>query len=121
MVSKSIKKIWFIWLWLYCLILAGCFHIPDEDWLPSKNKPETTHKDDQVEQAINSFIEGIDVVSTQRDELNNNENNDNVENLNEIHIETEETFGNELAIENNTTADDENKDQNAEYDAIIEQ
>ena len=101
MVSKSIKKIWFIWLWLYCLILAGCFHIPDEDWLPSKNKPETIHKDDQVEQAINSFVDWMNMVSSQRNEIKSTEtpgiSQDDKENIEEIEVvDTEETIEDEV-------------------------
>ena len=115
------KKIWLFCLCLASLSLAWCFHVPDEDWLPSNNKTETWNnpQNEDVEQAINSFIEGIDVVSTQRDELNKDENDDNVKNLDKIDIGANETFDNEITIENNTT-DDENNDQNMEYDAIIE-
>jgi len=35
------KKIWLFCLCLASLGLVGCFHIPDEDWLPSRNKVNT--------------------------------------------------------------------------------
>lgn len=116
------KKIWLLCLFLVSLSLTGCFHVPDEDWLPSKSNIETwdIKKDEEMEQALNSFIEGIDVVSTQRDELNKDENYNNVENLDEIGVEAEETFDNEITSENNAVADDENKIQEVEYDTTIE-
>ena len=67
------KKIWFFCLCLASLCLAWCFHIPDEDWLPSKNKVETwnIHKDTEVEDAINSLTDWVNLISSQRDEKNN--------------------------------------------------
>ena len=91
MVNQSIKRIWFICLCLACLSLAGCFHIPDEDWLPSKNKVDIwdIQEDDQVEQALNSLIDWIDIISLQRtqvkdDDATNDENEASIEELKEI-------------------------------------
>ena len=114
MVSKSIKKIWFIWLWLSCLILAWCFHIPDEDWLPSKNKPEAIHKDDQVEQAINSFVDWMNMVSSQRNEIKSTEtpgiSRDDEENIEEIEaINNEEVIDTEETIEDEVNENQEEK------------
>ena len=83
------KKIWLFCLCLASLSLVGCFHIPDEDWLPSRNKVNTWSTQNDVEKALNSFMEWIDIVSSQWNELNNqksgniiNENSD--ENVIEI-------------------------------------
>ena len=91
MVSNLIKKIWLICLWLTSLFLVGCFHIPDEDWLPSRNKVNTwdIQKNNQVEQALNSLIDWIDMISSQRsqvrdDETKNDENEASIEELKEI-------------------------------------
>ena len=56
------KKIWLFCLCLASLSLVGCFHVPDEDWLPSKNNAKTedlkknVEKDEDVEHAINSLV-----------------------------------------------------------------
>jgi hypothetical protein len=45
---------------LTSLSLAGCFHVPDEDWLPSRNKVKTENvkqENVEVEQAINSLVD----------------------------------------------------------------
>lgn len=67
------KKIWIFCLCLASLSLVGCFHVPDEDWLPSKNKVETWNiqKDTEVEDAINSLTDWVNLISSQRDEKNN--------------------------------------------------
>lgn len=69
------KKIWLLCLCLASLNLVGCFHIPDEDWLPSKNKVNTWNieKQDEMDQAINSFMDWLDMISSEWDEMNNNE------------------------------------------------
>jgi len=70
------KKIWLFCLCLASLSLAWCFHVPDEDWLPSRNKikTENVEKDEEVEQAINSFMQWIDMISSDWNELENGEN-----------------------------------------------
>ena len=77
------KKIWLLCLCLASLSLAGCFHVPDEDWLPSRNKikTENVEKDEEVEQAINSFMQWIDMISTDWNELENEENVEFTENI----------------------------------------
>lgn len=72
------KKIWLFCLCLASLSLAGCFHVPDEDWLPSRNKikTENVEKDEEVEQAINSFMQWIDMISSDWNEFGNEENID---------------------------------------------
>ena len=74
---KMIKKIWLICLWISSLALAGCFHIPDKDWLPSKNKAKTEEvkKNVEVEQAVNSFMDWINMISSEKGEVKNDENN----------------------------------------------
>ena len=77
------KKIWLFCLCLASLSLAWCFHVPDEDWLPSRNKikTENVEKDEEVEQAINSFMQWIDMISTDWNELENGENVEFTENI----------------------------------------
>lgn len=76
MVNKLIKKIWVICLWFAGLALVGCFHVPDEDWLPSKNKVETwdIQENNEMDQAFDSFINDFNNISNQRDEMKNSEN-----------------------------------------------
>ena len=74
MISKSIKKIWLFCLCLASLSLVGCFHVPDEDWLPSRNKVKTKDmkkENEEVEQAINSLVDWFNMVSTQRNDIKN--------------------------------------------------
>ena len=69
------KRIWLLCLCLASLTLVGCFHVPDKDWLPSRNKVETwtIEKNDEVEEALNSFMDWIDKISSQRSEMKNSE------------------------------------------------
>jgi hypothetical protein len=69
------KKIWLLCLCLASLSLVGCFHVPDEDWLPSKDKTksESIKKDEDVEQAINSIMQWIDTISSSWDQINYDE------------------------------------------------
>lgn len=91
-----ITKLWLISLCLFSLFMAGCFHVPDEDWLPNKNKIDTwdTLENKEIEQAIHSFMNWIDVVSSQRNDVKNNEDLD-------IEGEDDENIVSEL--ENDTT------------------
>lgn len=77
MVDKITKQIWLICLWIACLSLVGCFHVPDEGWLPSKNKVSTWNiqKDEEIEQALDSFMYWINMISSERGEVKNDENN----------------------------------------------
>ena len=77
------KKIWLFCLCLVSFSLAGCFHIPDEDWLPNKNKIKTEDlkEDDDVEQAINSLVQWIDKISSDWNEFGNEENIDITEDV----------------------------------------
>ena len=96
------KKILLLCLCLASLSLVGCFHIPDEDWLPSRNKIKTwKYENNQVEQAINSLIDWIDIISSQWNELNNQQSGD---------IITENSDENIIEIEDNDTADNESID-----------
>ena len=76
MVNK-IKKIWFLCLCLTSLSLSWCFHVPYEDWLPSRGKVKTEYmeKDDEFKQALDSFINDFNTISDQRTKMKNNENN----------------------------------------------
>ena len=97
MISKSIKKIWIFCLCLAGLSLAWCFHVPDEDWLLSNNEVETwnVEKVDELEQAVNSLKEWIDIISQQRNDMKNeNESTDkenNKSNLNQLSIQEQST------------------------------
>ena len=91
--NKSIKKIWLVCLCLAGLCLAGCFHVPNKDWLPSKNKVDSweNKKNDEMQQAVDSFVEWVDMFSSQRGEMKDNENVENeVVELDEPIIETED-------------------------------
>jgi len=89
MINKSIKKVWLICLCLASLSLAGCFHIPDKDWLPSKNKVDTwdikTHN--EVDEAFDAFVQWIDIISSQRKGIKSEENDNNIEDWNIISTE----------------------------------
>lgn len=107
--NKLFKKIWLISLCLASLALVGCFHIPDEDWLPSRNKVDTWNiqKNDEVEQAVNSLIQWIDIVSSRNETKNSNESEAN---------QKEEP----LDLENETISD-ENSDQEKIENIILEE
>ncbi len=69
------KRIWLFCLCLASLNLVGCFHIPDEDWLPSKNKVDTWNiqEDIEMQQAVDSLMEWFNIISAQRDEMKKGE------------------------------------------------
>ena len=94
------KKIWLLCLCLASLSLAGCFHVPDEDWLPSRNKVNTWNtQSEDVEKALNSFMDWINVVSTQRNDMKNEWSEEIItEDSNEstIEIEDSDTTDNEI-------------------------
>jgi len=74
MVNKLIKKIWFICLWLASLALAGCFHVPEEDWLLSSNKTGTWDvKNDEMDEVLNSLMDWINMISSDWNDLKNND------------------------------------------------
>ena len=72
------KKIWLFCLCLASLSLVGCFHIPDKDWLPSKNTVKTWNiqQDEEMQQALNSFMDWINMISSDWNELKNEGNNE---------------------------------------------
>ena len=74
------KKIWLLCLCLASFSLVGCFHVPDEDWLPSKNNAETWNiqKDEEMEQALNSLMQWFDIISSDWNELKNEENEETI-------------------------------------------
>lgn len=111
MVSKLIKKIWIICLWFAGLALVGCFHVPDEDWLPSKNKVETWNiqENNEIDQAFDSFINDLNNISNQRDEMKNSENNPS---------EIDESYETEDEI---IDVEDKNDDTNQEVEAPVVQ
>ena len=90
------KKIWLLCLCLASLGLAGCFHIPDEDWIPSRNKVkinDTKNEDVEMEQAINSLMDWFNKASNQWNEKNIKANDEiNIEEWNEDIVENEIDF-----------------------------
>jgi hypothetical protein len=111
MINKLIKKIWFICLWLASLALAGCFHVPDEDWLLSNNnKAETWDvKNDEMDEALNSLMDWFDIISSGWNNVKNDESDGiNTDDWNENTIEVEDnTISNEEIIDNEETTDNE--------------
>jgi len=124
MIKKCIKKIWFFCLCLAGLSLTGCFHIPDEDWLPSRNKVNTENvkKDEEIEQAVNSLMQWIDTISSDWSQVKYGEN---VEiytgELKGINNEaTDENINNEEIV-NDEITNWENENQEVYEDTIPEE
>ena len=105
------KKIWLLCLCLASLGLVGCFHIPDEDWLPSKNKVNAweTQKDEEMEDALNGIMDWIDIISSEWDEMKNEEDNATI---------TEEWEENTIEIENEPINDEEIIDNEVENEEV---
>ena len=124
------KKIWLLCLCLASLSLVGCFHIPDEDWLPSRNKVKTEDmkkENAEVEQAINSLVDWFNMVSTQRNETDENkitEEDKWDENIDESEeIITEEWNGNTEETETEIDKNEEfetNSEKNDTWDNITD-
>ncbi len=83
------KKIWIFCLCLVSLSLVGCFHIPDEDWLPSRNKVKSGEikNDPEFDEAIDSFMDWINMISSEWNEVNDEESNEISEEVENIEIE----------------------------------
>ena len=99
------KKIWLFCLCLASLTLVWCFHVPDEDWLPSRNKVKTDEvkNDEEVEQAINSLMNWLNMISSGLDETKNDENgevndeeSEDITGTGDESIDIEETIDNEV-------------------------
>lgn len=113
------KKIWLFCLCLASLGLVGCFHVPDEDWLPSKNKIDTwnVQKDTWMQQAVDSLIEWINIISSQRDEMKNEENNEEsgeIAGSGDKNIDIEEIIEDEEAVNNREVINTWNDNQEIE-------
>ena len=115
------KKIWLFCLCLASLSLVWCFHVPDEDWLPSRNKinSEEVKNDKEVEDAIDSFMDWINTISSDwNDTKDDNEvNNEEAEEVIEIeneNIDIEERIENEEIANNEEMINTENEDQEIE-------
>ena len=113
------KKIWLICLCLSIFSLSGCFHVPDEDWLPSKNKAKTEEvkKNVEVEQAVNSFMDWINMISSQWDEIKDGENNEKSEDIAGTggeNVNIEEIIGNEEVVNNEEIINIRNDNQEIE-------
>ena len=125
MINKLIKKIWFICLWLASLALAGCFHIPDEDWLPSRNKVKTWNiqKENEIDEAINSFMDWINMISSDWDNLKHNESDKiSTDGWNENTVEVDDnTISNEEMIDNEQTTDNEVENEEVEENITPEE
>ena len=113
------KKIWLFCLCLASLSLVWCFHVPDEDWLPSRNKVKTEEvkNDDEVEQAINSLVNWLNMISSDLDETKNDENSEiNNEETEEItgtgneSIDIDETIDNEEVANSEEIVNNENQE-----------
>lgn len=78
MITHLIRKLWFTCLCLTSLVLTGCFHVPNEDWLPSKNN-NTQNKDYETEEALNYFIEGINKISSEWNSINIDEESEEID------------------------------------------
>jgi len=107
------KKIWLFCLCLASLGLVWCFHVPDEDWLPSKNKvdSEKVKNNIEVEQAIGSFMDWINSISSELDEMKNEEIT--TEEWENVEVEDE-------AVNNEEIIDDEIADEEFENEVIEE-
>ena len=112
MVNKLIKKIWFICLWLASLALAGCFHVPDEDWLLSSNKAETWDiKNDEMDEALNSLMDWINMISSDWNDLKNNESDE---------ISTDDWSANTVEVEDSAISNEETVDNTETIDNEVE-
>ena len=100
------KRIWLFCLCLASLSLVGCFHVPDEDWLPSKNSVDIwdIQKDDEMDQALNDIMEWINMVSSQRNGMKNEENEESEQIIN---VGSDE---NVIEINEDNIADNESTD-----------
>ena len=68
------KKFWLLCLCLASFCLVGCFHVPDEDWLLSSDKAETWDvKNDEMDEALNSLMDWINMISSDWNDLKNND------------------------------------------------
>ena len=124
MINKLIKKIWFICLWLASLALAGCFHVPDEDWLLSNNnKAETWDvKNDEMYEALNSLMDWFDIISSGWNNVKNDESDEiNTDDWSENTVEEETISNEEGTFDNTETTDNEVKNEEVEEDAITEE
>ena len=96
------KKIWLICLCLAGLSLAWCFHIPDEDWLPSRNNvknedvEKNIEKDKDIEQAINSLVQWVNMISSDWNELKDEEGSDEVTENDDVEISGKNTNNEEI-------------------------
>ena len=122
MINKLIKKIWFICLWFTSLTLAGCFHVPDEDWLLSDNNTETWNlKNEEMDEVLNSFMEWINMISSGWNNLNNKNDEINTDDWSENTIEIEDNASNEEMIDSVITTDNETENKGSEEDVIPEE
>ena len=109
------KKFWLLCLCLASLSLVGCFHVPDEDWLPSRNNAETWNiqKDEDVEQALNSLMQWFDIISADWSELKNEENEETIsEEVENIELEDEAINEEEINDNEAENKEIENEDEN---------
>jgi len=105
------KKIWLLCLCLASLSLVWCFHIPDEDWLPSKNKVNTWNieEENEMDQALNDFMGWINMISSDWDEIKNEEDNGTI---------SEEWEENTIEIKDETINDEEIIDNGVENEVV---
>lgn len=91
-------KIWLICLCLSIFSLSGCFHVPDEDWLPSKNKTKTeeVEKDAEIQQAVTSFMDWINMISSQWDEIKGNKKTEDINKTDDEKVNNEEIIDKDI-------------------------
>ena len=102
------KKIWLFCLCLASLSLVGCFHVPDEDWLPNRNKVNTWNieKENRMDQTLDLFVDWINSISSERDGINNDKIT--TKEWAETSVDTDdEIINNEETTENEEMIDEE--------------
>lgn len=118
------KKIWLFCLCLASLSLVGCFHVPDEDWLLSSDKAWTWDiKNDEMDEALNSLMDWINMISSDWNSLKSNENDEfSTEDWSENIIEVEDNaINDEETVDNTETTDNEVENEEVEEDITPEE
>ena len=116
------KKIWLICLCLASLGLVGCFHVPDEDWLPNRNKVNTWNieKENRMNQTLDLFVDWINSISSERDGINNDEIT--TKEWEESSVDTDdEIINNEEITENEEMINEEVENEVMEENTISEE
>ena len=117
------KKIWLLCLCLASLGLVGCFHIPDEDWLPSKNKVNTwdTQKDEEMEDALNGIMDWINMISSEWNEKDGEDSEITAEEWKENTIEVEDQAINDEKISADEVGNEEPENEIIEENILSDE